>query len=93
MGMVVVSGGTNGMGRAFALARAERSDRVLVLGRNRERGEALADDSIAFVPVDLSSVTETRQVIEHILTEYRVVDALTLFAKGAARLLGTSDVV
>ncbi|MEU8082820.1 SDR family NAD(P)-dependent oxidoreductase, partial [Micromonospora sp. NPDC049101] len=73
MGVVVVSGGTNGMGRALALGRAERGDRVLVLGRSRERGEALAGGSIAFLPVDLSSMAETRQVIEHILTENHVV--------------------
>ncbi len=80
MGVVVVSGGTNGMGRAFALGRAERGDRVLVLGRNRARGEAMAGGLIAFLPVDLSSTAETRQVIEHILGEHQVVDALTLFA-------------
>ncbi|MFJ6167867.1 SDR family NAD(P)-dependent oxidoreductase [Micromonospora orduensis] len=84
MGVVVVSGGTNGMGRALALGRAERGDRVLVLGRSRERGEALAGGSIAFLPVDLSSMAETRQVIEHILTEYEVVDALALFANAVA---------
>ncbi|UWP83154.1 SDR family NAD(P)-dependent oxidoreductase [Dactylosporangium fulvum] len=84
MGVVVISGGTNGMGRAFALERAELGDRVLVLGRNRERGEALAGGSITFLPVDLSSVTETRQVIEEILTRYQVVDALTLFANRLA---------
>ncbi|MDG4818698.1 SDR family NAD(P)-dependent oxidoreductase [Micromonospora sp. WMMD956] len=84
MGFVVVSGGTNGMGRAFAVGRAERGDRVLVLGRNRERGEALAGGSVAFLPVDLSSVAETRQVVAHILTEHHVVDALTLFANAVA---------
>jgi NAD(P)-dependent dehydrogenase (short-subunit alcohol dehydrogenase family) len=80
MGVVVVSGGTNGMGRELALSRADRGDRVLVLGRNVERGEALAGGSISFLPVDLSSVAGTRRVIEEILTEYPVVDALTLFA-------------
>ncbi|MGY3518820.1 SDR family NAD(P)-dependent oxidoreductase [Micromonospora sp. PTRAS2] len=84
MGFVVVSGGTNGMGRAFAAGRADRGDQVLVLGRNRERGEALAGGSVAFLPVDLSSVAETRQVVEHILTEHPVVDALTLFANAVA---------
>lgn len=80
MGVVVVSGGTNGMGRALALGRAERGDRVLVLGRDRERGEALAGGSITFLPVDLSSVAATRRVIGEILTGHPVVDALTLFA-------------
>jgi NAD(P)-dependent dehydrogenase (short-subunit alcohol dehydrogenase family) len=82
MGVVVVSGGTNGMGRAFALDRAERGDRVLVLGRNRRA--AFSGGSIAFLPVDLSSVAETRQVIEKILAEHEVVDALALFANGLA---------
>ncbi|WP_422739086.1 SDR family NAD(P)-dependent oxidoreductase [Micromonospora sp. WMMD729] len=84
MGVVIVSGGTNGMGRAFSLERAERGDHVLVLGRNRERGEALAGGLITFRRVDLSSVAETRHVIEHILTEYEVVDALALFANAVA---------
>ncbi|MDG4801968.1 SDR family NAD(P)-dependent oxidoreductase [Micromonospora sp. WMMD980] len=84
MGLVVVSGGTGGIGRAFALGRAERGDRVLVLGRNHARGAALASDSIDFLPVDLSSVGETRQVVERILAEHPVVDALTLFANAVA---------
>ncbi|MEV4197115.1 SDR family NAD(P)-dependent oxidoreductase [Micromonospora globbae] len=92
MGVVVVSGGTNGMGRAFALGRAERGDQVVVLGRNRERGAALAGGAITFLPVDLASVSETRQVVEHILTEYPVVDALTLFANALApRRIVTAD--
>jgi NAD(P)-dependent dehydrogenase (short-subunit alcohol dehydrogenase family) len=82
MGVVVVSGGTNGMGRAFALERADRGDRVLVLGRNSERGEAMAGGPIAFRPVDLSSVAETRQTIKEILAGYETVDALALFANG-----------
>lgn len=84
MGITVVSGGTNGMGRAVALGRAERGNRVLALGRNRERGEALAGGLVSFLPVDLSSVAETRQVIAHILTEHQVVDALVLCANALA---------
>lgn len=84
MGVVVVSGGTNGMGRAFALSRAERGDQVLVLGRSRQRGEALAGGLIDFLPVDLSSVAQTRQVITEILGNYQAVDALMLFANALA---------
>ncbi|WBB71898.1 SDR family NAD(P)-dependent oxidoreductase [Micromonospora sp. WMMD1128] len=92
MAVVVVSGGTNGMGRAFALERAARGDRVVVLGRNRERGEAMADASVTFLPVDLSSVAETRQVVEHLVTAYPVVDALALFANAVApRRVVTAD--
>lgn len=80
MGVVVVSGGTNGMGRAFALARAERGDRVLVLGRDRERGAALAGGKISFHRVDLSSVAENDRIVGELLAEHPVIDAVALFA-------------
>ncbi|MEZ0227419.1 MAG: SDR family NAD(P)-dependent oxidoreductase [Planctomycetota bacterium] len=39
----VVSGGTSGVGRATALALASRGAEVVVIGRDAERGEAVAD--------------------------------------------------
>ncbi|WP_430786342.1 SDR family NAD(P)-dependent oxidoreductase [Actinoplanes sp. G11-F43] len=80
MGVVVISGGTNGMGRELARTRAERGDRVLVLGRDRERGAALAGGRISFHPVDLSSLAENRRIVDEILAGFPVVDALALFA-------------
>jgi len=47
--VVVVSGGTAGMGRALALARAQRGDRVIAIGSDR----------IDFLRADLSSVAAT----------------------------------
>lgn len=91
MGVVVVSGGTNGMGRALSLARAERGDRVVVLGRNRERGEALAGGLIEFLPADLSRVAEARRVVDEILARFEVVDALALFANGMTRHRTVTD--
>lgn len=38
---VIISGGTDGMGRATALARLARGDRVTVIGSNLEKGLAL----------------------------------------------------
>lgn len=84
MGVVVVSGGTNGMGRAFALARAARGDTVVVLGRDRERGAALARHGLDFRPVDLSGVGATRAVVDGLLADHPVVDALALFANSVA---------
>ncbi|GAA1526528.1 hypothetical protein GCM10009827_049160 [Dactylosporangium maewongense] len=92
MGVVVVSGGTNGMGRAFALGRAERGDRVVVVGRDRGRGEAMAGGAITFLPADLSSVAENRRVVEEVLAAHPVVDALALFANAvSARREVTAD--
>ncbi|WP_182084321.1 SDR family oxidoreductase [Aureimonas sp. ME7] len=58
---VVVTGGTSGIGRAIALRFAQEGDRVVVAGRDRDRGEATATDcrtagapDARFVPVDVA---------------------------------------
>jgi NAD(P)-dependent dehydrogenase (short-subunit alcohol dehydrogenase family) len=90
--VVVVSGGTDGMGRALALARAERGDRVLAVGSNADKGRRLlaeaasrgAGERLAFLRADLSSVAGSRQVVGHVLERYDRVDALALFANRQA---------
>ncbi|MFI6284048.1 SDR family NAD(P)-dependent oxidoreductase [Streptomyces sp. NPDC051018] len=89
---MVVSGGTDGMGRALALARAERGDRVVVLGSNHGKGRRLLADAerlgmpgrIDFLQADLSSITGTRSAIDRIAERHQVVDALGLFANRQA---------
>ncbi|MFI5842425.1 short-chain dehydrogenase [Catenuloplanes sp. NPDC051500] len=67
---VVISGGTTGMGRATALARTARGDRVVVIGSRPG----------APYRADLSSIAETRRVAAEIVRDHPVVDALLLFA-------------
>lgn len=43
--VIVVSGGTDGMGRSLALTRAGLGDTVIVLGSNAEKGERLLRDA------------------------------------------------
>lgn len=74
--IVVVSGGTTGMGRATALARAARGDRVIVVGRSRRD----LPDTVAFLPADLSSIAEVERVAAEIADRHDRVDALALFA-------------
>lgn len=73
---VIVSGGTTGMGRATALARAARGDRVTVLGRSRRD----LPDTVTFLPADLSSIAEVERAAAEIADRHERVDALALFA-------------
>ncbi|ONI86402.1 short-chain dehydrogenase [Actinosynnema sp. ALI-1.44] len=70
---MVISGGTNGMGRATALERIARGDRVIVIGSD----PAKAVDGARFLRADLSSVAEVVRVAGEITEP---VDALALFA-------------
>jgi NAD(P)-dependent dehydrogenase (short-subunit alcohol dehydrogenase family) len=72
--IVIVAGGTTGMGRATALARAARGDDVTVIGRS-DRGL-----TVPFLRADLSSIAEVERVAKEIAARHTRVDALTLFA-------------
>lgn len=91
--VVVVSGGTDGMGRALALGRAARGDRVFAIGSNASKGERLLADAAAappagtldFVRADLATAAGTRAAIATITASAPVIDALALFANRQAR--------
>ncbi|BCJ37525.1 hypothetical protein Athai_50280 [Actinocatenispora thailandica] len=98
--VIVVSGGTDGMGRALALSRAERGDCVVALGSNPGKGEKLLAEAdrigaagrIDFLQVDLSSVARTRAAIEHVAARHDALDALVLFAnRQAPRRIATTE--
>jgi NAD(P)-dependent dehydrogenase (short-subunit alcohol dehydrogenase family) len=57
----VVTGGTAGIGAAIALLFRDRGARVLVCGRNAERGKAFADAAgIEFVRADVTDEADVR---------------------------------
>lgn len=70
----LVTGGTDGIGRAVALGLARGGDRVLFVGRDTEKGARVLDElrSIlpgvdhAFLPADLSLLSETARVTEEV---------------------------
>jgi len=86
---VVISGGTDGIGRGLALTRLERGDRVVVLGRSEEKGRALleaaaelkAADRAFFITADLSLVAENTRAVEEITALFPAIDALVLCAR------------
>jgi hypothetical protein len=89
---IVISGGTDGMGRALALARAARGDRVLAIGSNAAKGERLLAQvpaapmpgAIDFIRADLSTIAGTRAAVAAVRDSAPVIDALALFANRQA---------
>lgn len=97
---VVVTGGSDGMGRGIVLGRAARGDRVLAVGSNPVKGERLLADASAsglgdrveFLAADLSTITGNRAVIDHIAAHYKTIDGLVMAAnRQAPKRVETSD--
>jgi PPOX class probable F420-dependent enzyme len=87
MSSIVVTGGTDGMGKAITLDRLRRGDEVVVVGRNADKGAELLDLAAQtpgrahFVHADLGLVSGTRAAIDEIRALVPAVDALVLCAR------------
>lgn len=76
--VVLITGGTGGIGRATAEALARKGATTLIVGRHRETGEAAVtaikarsgNNAIAFFPADLSSQDEIRQLAQSVTARY-----------------------
>jgi len=88
---IVITGATNGMGKAAAKELARQGARLLLVGRNRERCEAVKAECIAetanlqvdYVIADLSTVREVRRVADEIKRRLDRVDSLVNNAGGS----------
>jgi NAD(P)-dependent dehydrogenase (short-subunit alcohol dehydrogenase family) len=80
--VAVVVGGTGGLGSRMAAALAEAGARTVLVGRDQERGERLAESlsadrgDVVFARCDVSSRTELRALVEHVLGSHARVDVL-----------------
>ncbi|MBW4722356.1 SDR family NAD(P)-dependent oxidoreductase [Saccharothrix obliqua] len=87
MKTVVVSGGTDGIGRGIASALLRRGDTVVVIGRDERKGQAFLDEArrlgapASFLRADLSLVAENDKVVARVEAEHPVVDVLVLCAR------------
>jgi retinol dehydrogenase-14 len=76
--VVLITGGTGGIGRATAETLARKGATTLIVGRHRETGEAAVTDisarsgnnAIAFFPADLSSQDEIRHLAQAVTARY-----------------------
>ncbi len=99
----VVTGGTSGLGAASALALAQAGARVIVSGRDRERGEGVvaqiadtrADADAELELADVSDASEAVALADRVLERHGTVDILVnaagVFARGDAVDLTLDD--
>lgn len=98
--IIIVSGGTQGVGLAIARAAAAVGASVVITGRRPERGEAAvrglreagADDAI-YCKSDVSDVTSSRAVVAEVVQRFGRVDGLVNAAALTSRgtLLDTTE--
>ena len=80
--VVLVSGGTQGVGAAVARAAVGAGAAVAVTGRRPEPGQALVDElrtaggQARYVPCDVSDVAAVQACVRTVLAEYGRVDSL-----------------
>jgi NAD(P)-dependent dehydrogenase (short-subunit alcohol dehydrogenase family) len=87
---ILITGGTDGQGKATAHQLAKMGARLLLVGRNRHRGEAAVAEifsangnkAVTFLPADLSLVREMRRVAEHTRQTFDRLDVLVHGAGG-----------
>jgi len=80
--VVLVSGGTQGVGAGVARAAAREGAAIAVIGRRREPGEALVGELEAagteamFVPTDVADPAQGLASVDVVLAEHGRVDCL-----------------
>jgi retinol dehydrogenase 14 len=80
----LITGATSGIGRAAAFSLARKGADLILLGRNQEKGEAVARQigstckgtTVSFYTVDLSLLGQVRNVSETIRSNHPRVDVL-----------------
>ncbi|NWF30278.1 SDR family NAD(P)-dependent oxidoreductase [Streptomyces sp. PKU-EA00015] len=91
----VVTGGIRGIGYAVASELVRRGCRVVLVARDRERGERAAaalGGSVGLVVGDLSVLSEVRSVADELMERYEQIDVLVHNAGvWPARLVRTPD--
>jgi NAD(P)-dependent dehydrogenase (short-subunit alcohol dehydrogenase family) len=81
---VVITGGTDGIGRGLAAEYLRRGDEVLVIGTNAAKGAAFTaagGKRAHFLAADLSLVSENRRLAGHLAARFPATDVLVLGAR------------
>lgn len=84
--IILITGGTSGIGKAAATALYRRNATVLIAGRNRARGQAAANQihhaapyargSVHFLPLDVTNLTAITTFAQRLATKVPHLDGL-----------------
>ncbi|MFJ2158101.1 SDR family NAD(P)-dependent oxidoreductase [Streptomyces sp. NPDC087856] len=77
MKTVVITGGTDGIGRGLARLYLGRGDRVVVVGTDQTK----AEPGSLFFGADLELIDENKRLIERLASEFDTIDVLVLGAR------------
>ncbi|MFB7501300.1 SDR family NAD(P)-dependent oxidoreductase [Streptomyces sp. NPDC056161] len=77
MKTVVITGGTDGIGRGLGRIYLERGERVVVVGTDKAKTEPGA----RFIRADLELIDENRRLIDRLSAEVDTIDVLVLGAR------------
>ncbi|WP_433445012.1 SDR family NAD(P)-dependent oxidoreductase [Nonomuraea sp. CA-141351] len=88
MQTVVITGGTDGLGKGLALHYLQQGAHVIAIGSTAGKGQALLAEAknlpagrASFVRSDLTSVTATQDLVQRLTEDHPVVDKLILCAQ------------
>lgn len=90
---ILITGGTDGIGKATAIALAKSGAEVVIIGRNLNRGNNAVQEiqtlsnnqAVHFVQADLSSQAEIRRVAEVVSTQFPNLNVLVNNVAGVFR--------
>lgn len=81
---IMITGATDGLGKATALELARMGATLILHGRNAAKGQAVVDeirsqsgnDKIAYYNADFSSLSSVRELANELLNDYTCIDTL-----------------
>jgi len=88
MKTILVTGGTNGIGKGIAMHFLKKGERVIVVGSSSENSDTFyneakqlgAEERAVYIQADLSLVKENQRVIEEVKNQFHSLDMLVLCA-------------
>ncbi len=93
--VAIVTGGTSGIGARSAELFAAEGAKVVIAGRRRTEGEALAErlgPSASFVRTDVTSERDVKAMVDHATAKFGRLDCLFNNAGNPGRLVGIAEV-